>query len=164
MKKAVSYIQSLLLYQKPYLNSKTIRFNAFLEHMIFRFLLSINPIQQITAQKNPKCAQPGENNCKRKTDLTEQLKWLITVIPDSPAQPFIDDYSCDKLSSSHEYRAPKYLHPKWITPFYCHPLYSKKQQTKSSKQKHRPMQKNREKSSQTCSKGSLQASIKINIH
>lgn len=107
--------------------------------MKFRPLLSIEKMQQISAQKDSHCAQAGKQDRKGKTDLPHQLKRLVCIIPHIPVHDLIHEYPCDKLTGSHENRAPDHLFPQGRTPSGPYALLGKKYKADASQQEHGPV-------------------------
>lgn len=103
------------------------------------FLFSVKPVRKISSKKNTQGAQPGEDDHKGKTDLPEQLKGLIAVIPYRHMKPFIYNNSRDKFHRRYKYNTSKDLPPQRVLPVNRLPLYREEDHADSAKYEHGPV-------------------------
>ena len=104
--------------------------------MKIRSLLSVQEVEQISAQKDSHSAQPGKYDGKGKTDLPHQLERLICIIPHIPMHNLIYKYPRNEFAGGHKNRTPYHLFPQRGAPAGPYPLLGKEHQTYAAQQEH----------------------------
>ena len=107
--------------------------------MIMRLRFPVNPVKQIAAQDNSNRGEPGKDDHKRHTDLSEELKRQAAVIPHIEMKPFIYYDPGNEFHRGHEDHAPDKLQPQRIFPQENPSLYGTEHKAYAAQYKHTPM-------------------------